>query len=155
LFRKDPIAASCISCAIDAVPPAIDGRDIWVDEDCDDERFIFLTASDGGWMTGVDQCLATVACELGLDPVSSPAPAASWPTVPGPLNAYCGTESASACRVDTTPPGQCEAQITAGFPIGTTPSDIFDNLTTYNYPSGFAGTIIDDIHAASCDSVCF
>jgi hypothetical protein len=97
------------------------------------------------------ECLAAIACGLGV-PTSGCARAASNPPAMGSnLNAYCGAEAVSTCE-SSGPIGACASQETAGFG-GLTPANIVSNFGNRAYASGMANGIFACGHV-NCATPC-
>jgi hypothetical protein len=142
LFEVDPTGA-CLDCALNAGQcadnPAL-GNDGY---DCEDPYTGVGASETAG------ECLAVLACDLGVNPAAAASPVSL--NGPGPVEGYCGTTPVGACTNGTTPPnGACQNQIVAGFPATFTGSNIGSSITDKRYASGRAGQI------AGCgQSTCF
>jgi hypothetical protein len=143
LYEKSGAAATapgdCLSCA-------------FVTGSCLDDTF-GDTGNDCDDLAGSAQCLAALACDLGFeaDGGITSAPSAGIATT-----SYCGAgESQAQCEAPSPgPTGECVAQITASFPAGFTPTQIFDNFSNNTYSGGIAGKLASCL-VVSCGMTCF
>jgi hypothetical protein len=141
LFARD-VTGGCLSCAM--TQGAVDSQ-FQSGVECEDLG------------TGpAPACLSTLDCYLGVQNENNPPQLVT----PGPAappnnvqNAYCAPPPELICNGT----GVCASVITAGFPVGFTPSQIQPNLATASdptKPSGQAGFLVSSLLLDSCNS-CF
>jgi hypothetical protein len=157
LYERD-VTGRCLACAFD--------------QGILDETFAGLSylecedlLSDGG--TGaVSECLAVLACDLGVQAdgavENSAVGAANGASL---VAAYCGTgATTSVCEgsgAGQGPIGTCAAQWTAAFPSTFTPTTIVTMDSDQTYPGGMANrlvsTLIGNLHNLGmlCATTCF
>jgi hypothetical protein len=141
LFQKDP-TGRCLDCALKkaCINDAIGTGDR--SQECDDLATA-ATAPQGARVlgpAGVAECLAALACELGVSPLVSPSPL-NVATSRALGNAYCGTSRESDCQ-DGSPSGACVAQITAGLASPLAGWETLRDIANFQQPSGLAGSIV-------------
>jgi hypothetical protein len=126
LFTKDPTGA-CLSCGYTS--GCLDDTNGDSGQECEDPFTTFGTEAE---------CLNTLECDIGVNPVNSPVPAAGLV-----INAYCGPgTSTSTCETGTGPTGKCDTIIPAGFAAGFTPTQIVNNISVRAHASGMADAIV-------------
>lgn len=129
LYEKDP-TGECLRCAFKRV--CLDDKKDHASE-CGDP-----IGSSGP--EGEALCLATLACELGVDPAMRPAPAQGLVS-----NAYCGDTPTMQC-IQGGAKGACMKQIAAGLPSDWSTKngglDVLRNISNDSYPSGRAGGLV-------------
>lgn len=142
-FQKDT-TGNCLDCllntggCLNSATQGVSGKE------CEDPF------TGAGASTTEAECLSVLGCDLGLNPVHSPAPGAT-----GALPTYCGTQTQATCATDspaTAAPGLCAAQIVAGFPAGSTAGTISSNIAVPTFAAGRAGLIIGCAVTAGCSS---
>jgi hypothetical protein len=132
LFTKDP-TGGCLTCAFEA--GCIDDNNGDMGQECEDPFTTFGTEAE---------CLATLACDFGLNPAHSPVPADGLA-----VNAYCGPGNGTAnCETGTGPAGLCVTEIVAGFPSSFTPTNIVNSISVRAYASGMADAITSCVNSA-------
>jgi hypothetical protein len=147
-------AGACLDCLLNG-GQGLDNPALGVSKrDCEDP----FTGAGAGETTA--ECLATLACDLGVTPSSAPADAGGAPGAPaygGAIAGYCGTTLVATCEGSGPQSGACATQITAGFPSTFTPSQIGASIGIATYASGRAGLIITHAHnngATGCITQC-
>jgi hypothetical protein len=160
LFQKYPAdageAGACLQCAfdnavLDYVPP-IPGMANY--NECED----LGQTGDGGTEAGVQECMATLLCDLGLsengsDSCGSPL----YNRMASPmetllLNAFCGA-GVPYMTCNTSPMGACVSQWRAGFE-GLSDSTIQTSNSHQMYPSGMANFLAGGL-LSNCAAECF
>ncbi|MCL2448968.1 MAG: MSCRAMM family adhesin SdrC [Polyangiaceae bacterium] len=143
LFEKD-VTGDCLKCALLYGQCIDNSPDVGgvVGFDCEDP---FTGAGAGGT---TDECLAVLACDIGVDPKgTSPVVAGGA----GVIVSYCGTVQPSPCGSGTAPNGACISPITAGFPSTFSAGQITAAIGQQVYASGRAGAIAACLLTNSCD----
>jgi hypothetical protein len=131
LFTKDP-TGGCLNCAFEG--GCLDDSNGDSGQECEDSFSTFGTEAE---------CLATLACDFGLNPAKSPAPADGLA-----INAYCGPgNSTSNCETGSGPAGACVTEIVAGFPSSFTPTNIVNSISVRGYAAGMADAITSCINS--------
>jgi hypothetical protein len=152
LFQKDT-TGGCLSCAINK--SCIDDTAGDVSQECDDLATA-ATAPTGSTVlgtTGVNECQATLNCEIGIVPANSPSPlnVGASRTL---ANAYCGNVSSATCQAGS-PAGVCVPQIVAGLPSTfTAGTQVLSNLANVAFPTGVAGTVVSCLLSTSGGGQC-
>lgn len=144
LFEKDT-TGGCLACALNksCIDDDIGTGD--TAQECDDLASATTAPSIATVLgtTGVDQCLATLACEVGVD--SATGAASTAPVNVGSTrtlaNSYCGTATATTCQ-NGSPAGTCAGPIAQGLPGVPAGSSTLSHIGDQTYPSGQAGTIL-------------
>jgi hypothetical protein len=144
LFEKDT-SGGCLACALNksCIDDDIGTGD--TAQECDDLASATAAPSIATVLgaTGVDQCLATLACEVGVD--SATGAASTAPLNVGSTrtlaNSYCGSAAALTCQ-NGSPAGACVGPIAAGLPGIPAGSSTLSHIGDQTYPSGQAGTIL-------------
>jgi hypothetical protein len=144
----------CLACA--ALGACLD--DSFSPSDSNHECEDAPATTDAG-AVAVPDCLATLACGLGVGGscgsfASSPAPAMGAATA-----AYCGAGVSTAdCSASADgaagPQGACVGAESAGFPMSFTPAQVLTSFDASGYPSGMANNLLDCLNAR-CASQCF
>jgi hypothetical protein len=148
---------SCLACAAtgSCLDDSFDASDVL--HECEDAP----TTTDAGG-AGVTECLATLACDLGVSGscgsfASIPAPSQGTTSAsycgPGVTNANC-TASPTPTDAGTGPQGACVAQEAAGFPSGFTPAQVLTAFVDTSLPSGLANHLVACLNA-KCAAQCF
>jgi hypothetical protein len=133
LFQKDT-TGTCLSCAFTS--GCLDDTNGDFGQECEDPLTTFGTETE---------CLSVLECDIGLNPVNSPAPASGLV-----VNAYCGVgNSTSNCETGSGPAGACDTQISAGFPSTFTATSVVSNISVRAYASGMADALAACINSSA------
>lgn len=160
-------AGDCLQCAYlsGCLDDTFASTDI--NKECED-----ATATTDAGSTGVNECLATLGCDMALSAIppvcntttTGAAPVWNTSTSQGQVNnAYCGigvtTTTCTGTGTGQGPAGSCVSQITAGFPSGSNSTFILNQLTNPVYPSGLGNQLVSCLIAnckpGGANGVCF
>lgn len=131
-FRKD-LTGGCLHCLLSGQAQCLDDPAAGITgQDCEDP----FTGVGAGETAA--ECLATLACDLGVNPAASPAPASAN----GPISGLCNDVPEPTC-VGGSPGGACKTAIAAGFPSSFSVSQIGGSIAVVAYASGRAGAIVN------------
>jgi hypothetical protein len=132
LFEVDH--GTCLDCALNT-KPCIDTPSA-SNLDCEDP----YTGAGAGETAA--ECVAVLACDLGVNPRKTVPPITSTATTT-PVIGYCGETAIPACQQGSSAPtGGCISQISAAFPAGFSAAQINGNIASGPYAASRAGKII-------------
>ncbi len=132
LFKKDP-TGGCLECLMNG--GCLDDQFGNSGLECEPPTTGANPADFAKGSAEEKQCLATLACEFGVDPPASPAPAKA-----GVMHALCADVPSLKCASEG-PQGACKPQILGGFPAAFSPQDVVMKVSTKQFPAGRAGLI--------------
>jgi hypothetical protein len=157
IYQKVPAGGSqgdCLTCAFNNGIPDLSG--VTVNSECED---LGMTG-DGGTPAGIQECLDTLACDLGLSANGTDSCGTQlYSNMADPMgtllnNAFCLAGVSSTSCQNGGAMGACRTQWRAGFD-GEPDSFIVGANSNMQYPSGMANNLAGGLLNSACVPQCF
>jgi hypothetical protein len=145
-FQKSP---KCLDCLLRST--CLDDQVGESGQECESTGSSTAADDFGAGSSEEKQCLAVLACDLGLTPPSTTSVIHGGPNA-GPLRGFCGDKAVMSCWKEGAT-GACKGPIAAGFPGTMDAQQMSINIAQRRFPSGRAGRIVgcgDNNDCKSC-----